>query len=140
MILRILAILTVVSQCHFSLKIMSPTKISFTKLKSSINDGETDVKVLIEKLIQTSKQSDKLRVNDLFRTLTTDTTFYSHIWQKRPFLCKQVLSNLDQGYVSDDLKAAIDNDFIEAGRGSFEEGKTGWNMKAVSVVSKQHCP
>lgn len=135
MITRIFTILVVISECYFSLKLMT-FKIRLTNVKSAIIDNNENYdNVLIEKLIQTCKQSDKLRVNDLFRTLTTDATFYNQIWQKRPFLCKQVLSNLDQGYVSEDLKTAIDTDFIEAGRGSFEEGKTGWNMKAVSVVS-----
>ena len=33
----------------------------------------------------------------------------------------------------DDLKEAVRTDFVEAGRGSFIDGKSGWNMAAVST-------
>ena len=101
---------------------------SSTSMFGSYEDPE-----LIEKLIKVSSQSDKIRVHELLNVLTSTPLFYQNIWQKRPFLCKQVLPNLDQGYISDDLKKAVDEDFIEAGRGTFEEGRTGWNMKAVST-------
>ena len=32
-----------------------------------------------------------------------------------------------------DLKDAVDSDFLEAGRGTFQEGRSGWNMAAVST-------
>ena len=34
-----------------------------------------------------------------------------------------------------DVEAAVENDFLEAGRGTFSESKGGWNMAAVSKVS-----
>jgi hypothetical protein len=33
----------------------------------------------------------------------------------------------------DDLKQVVDNEFLEAGRGTFQEGRGGWNMAAVST-------
>jgi hypothetical protein len=36
----------------------------------------------------------------------------------------------------DDVKASVDSEFLEAGRGTFQEVKGGWNMAAVSKVKK----
>ena len=33
-----------------------------------------------------------------------------------------------------DLKDVVDQEFLEAGRGTFQEGRGGWNMAAVSKV------
>lgn len=35
----------------------------------------------------------------------------------------------------EDLKGVVDQEFLEAGRGTFQEGRGGWNMAAVSKVS-----
>lgn len=64
--------------------------------------------------------------------MTNDKEFVENMWQQRPFLCNKPLPNIFKSYLSTDLKADVDKDFIEAGRGTFEDGKTGWNMKAVS--------
>ena len=74
-------------------------KISnLNRLQCATNDPNQDDNKLIEKIMKTSSRSDKLRVNDIFTTLISDPLFYNQIWQKRPFLCKQVLPNLDQGF------------------------------------------
>ena len=33
-----------------------------------------------------------------------------------------------------DVQNSVDTDFLEAGRGTFQEGAGGWNMAAVSKV------
>lgn len=33
-----------------------------------------------------------------------------------------------------DVQNSVDSDFLEAGRGTFQEGAGGWNMAAVSKV------
>lgn len=33
-----------------------------------------------------------------------------------------------------DVQNSVDSDFLEAGRGTFQQGAGGWNMAAVSKV------
>lgn len=35
-------------------------------------------------------------------------------------------------YTMESVQAAVEGNFLEAGRGTFEEGRGGWNMVAVS--------
>lgn len=37
-----------------------------------------------------------------------------------------------------DLKEIVDSEFLEAGRGTFQAGRGGWNMAAVSKALPQH--
>ena len=37
-------------------------------------------------------------------------------------------------YTMTDVENSVDSDFLEAGRGTFQEGTGGWNMAAVSKV------
>jgi hypothetical protein len=87
---------------------------------------------LVNKIIIESERSEKLNFEQIFNVFATDEIFINSIWQKKPFLCNEELPNLKNAYLSSDLKADVDGDFIEAGRGTFEEGRTGWNMKTVS--------
>jgi hypothetical protein len=79
-------------------------------------------------MILTSTSSEKLKFNSLFKDMTTNTNFKTNFWQKAPYLCNATLPNVVSSYTSYDLKNDVDGDFIEAGRGTFEEGRTGfWN-------------
>jgi hypothetical protein len=37
-------------------------------------------------------------------------------------------------YTMTDVQNSVDTDFLEAGRGTFQQGAGGWNMAAVSKV------
>lgn len=37
-------------------------------------------------------------------------------------------------YTMTDVQNSVDSDFLEAGRGTFQQGAGGWNMAAVSKV------
>lgn len=104
---------------------------SKTSLKEHDDSIYTDSH-LVEKLFSTSERCEKFKFIEIFGSMTNDKVFVENMWQKRPFLCDKSLPNIFKSYVSTDLKADVDKDFIEAGRGTFEDGKTGWNMKAVS--------
>jgi len=87
---------------------------------------------LVDKLFSTSERCEKFKFIEIFGSMTNDKSFVENMWQQRPFLCDKPLPNIYKSYIATDLKTDVDKDFIEAGRGTFEDGKTGWNMKAVS--------
>ena len=112
--------------CSFQHKVRLSKSLSPMRLQMS---SESE---LSNKLEIASQDSEKLDFTNIYLTLTTDEYFVNNIWQKKPLLCDKQSPNLLSSYISTDLKTDVDTDFIEAGRGSFEEGRTGWNMKSVS--------
>ena len=44
------------------------------------------------------------------------------------------LDSVKGSYTMTDVQNSVDSDFLEAGRGTFQEGVGGWNMAAVSKV------
>ena len=77
---------------------------------------------------------EKLDCSPIFETLVQSTEFKKRYWQKEPYLCSENLHNLDGAFTMKDVESAVESDFLEAGRGTFVEGKSGWNMAAVSQV------
>ena len=47
---------------------------------------------------------------------------------------EQPLDSVKGSYTMTDVQNSVDSDFLEAGRGTFQEGVGGWNMAAVSKV------
>lgn len=87
---------------------------------------------ILESLESGSKGDQLLEVESMFKSLCKNEYFRDHYWQKKPFYSPRVLSNLAGAYKMTDVQYAIDNDFVEAGRGTVE-GKGGWNMAQVST-------
>jgi hypothetical protein len=92
----------------------------------------------------TIEDAEELEMNQgkarlVFEGLCQSGTFKEKIWQKRPFLYSTENSVfapiplLKDAFTMQDLQEAVTVDFVEAGRGSFEDGRTGWNMAAVSA-------
>ena len=79
-----------------------------------------------------SDKSGKLDCEPIFTTFATSAEFKEEIWQKEPFLCPFVLPNLVMAFTMSEVEHAVETDFLEAGRGTFNE-KSGWNMAQVSV-------
>lgn len=84
-------------------------------------------------LIRVGQSSKLLGLEDTFNVFTTSPTFVSEFWQRKPFLCKEAIPNISGAFSMKDVKDSVDNDFIEAGRGTFSEKSGGWNMAAVST-------
>jgi hypothetical protein len=57
-----------------------------------------------------------------------------HIWQKQPCLISSPLNNIIGSYTISDVRAAVDSEFLEAGRGVVSDNIGGWNMASVSKV------
>lgn len=91
----------------------------------------TDDYKLMQQLQSESMEAYQLKFYAVFRSFAADPAFTTHIWQKRPFLCNVSLPNVENSYESSDLEFDVNSEFLEAGRGSFDEG-SGWNMKSVS--------
>ena len=102
--------------------------------KQFIMSTENDNK-LIEELVKASIASPKLKFHGIFSALASSDYFIEEVWQKKPFLCSTPLENVAGSFLMTDVKANVDKDFLEAGRGTFTEGKGGWNMAAVSKVT-----
>ena len=56
------------------------------------------------------------------------------VWQKKPYHISAALECVAGSYTMNDVQNSVDSDFLEAGRGTFQEGMGGWNMAAVSKV------
>ncbi|CAB1099958.1 unnamed protein product [Ectocarpus sp. CCAP 1310/34] len=65
--------------------------------------------------------------------MARDDVFVNELWQKKPFFCDASLPSLAGQYTLDDVQQAVDSDFVEAGRGTFSQGSTGWRMAPVST-------
>lgn len=83
-------------------------------------------------LVQAASASGKLQVQPMFEALVNNADFAQQYWQKAPLLVKAKLFNLEQSFKMEDVRKAVEEDFLEAGRGSFKDGETGWNMATVS--------
>jgi hypothetical protein len=83
-------------------------------------------------LLKASEMSDKMRVGPIFEALVSNNNFIDNYWQKKPLLITSCLQNLKNGFTMEDVRTALDSDFLEAGRGSFQQGKSGWSIAAVS--------
>ena len=69
----------------------------------------------------------------MFRALMTNSEFIKDYWQKNPLHLSGIMPNLAGAYTMTDVEYAVENDFVEAGRGALEGGQGGWNMAAVST-------
>jgi hypothetical protein len=56
------------------------------------------------------------------------------VWQKKPYYVSTPLPSVKGSYTMTDVQNSVDSDFLEAGRGTFQQGAGGWNMAAVSKV------
>ena len=88
---------------------------------------------LSDEVLQGAQQDQKLGVEHMFRALMTNSEFVSDYWQKNPLLLTESMPNLAGSYTMTDVEYAVENDFVEAGRGTLEGGQGGWNMAAVST-------
>ena len=86
---------------------------------------------LKEDLVKSASEAGRLSVSELFETFASSAEFKTALWQKRPFLLTESLGNIKGAYTMAEVQMAVDNDFIEAGRGTPIPGG-GWNMATVS--------
>jgi len=78
-----------------------------------------------------SISSQKLDVKPFFEALSTSDGFIHEYWQKKPFKVSSIFENMVQGFTMKDVAKEVEGGFLEAGRGTFIEGRTGWQMAAV---------
>ena len=76
----------------------------------------------------------KLQFQKLFETFAKNQYFVEHVWQSKPYYVDVRLDCVADAYTMEDVQMAVDGDFLEAGRGTFQEDRGGWNMAAVSTV------
>ncbi|CAM9621685.1 unnamed protein product [Scytosiphon promiscuus] len=88
---------------------------------------------LVAALREASSQSQPLGVEGIFSAMARDEVFLNELWQQKPFYCDASLPSLAGQYTLDDVEKAVDADFVEAGRGTFSQGASGWRMAPVST-------
>lgn len=101
---------------------------SQTRLQLSESAEYTSI---VEGLVSSTNGVEKLFVGPLFASFATSESFLKSVWQRKPFLCDSKLDNLVDSFTMKEVQEAVDNDFIEAGRGTPIPGG-GWNMASVS--------
>ena len=70
--------------------------------------------------------------HDLFSRLASDGSFASEVWARRPMVLEDV-AGIAGSYTLEQLEHAVDNDFLDAGRGvPDEDAPGGWKMAPVS--------
>jgi len=114
------------SQSYHSIPNRNLLKIRFSDISTA-----SDLS-LVESLAESGKSGEKLNFKGVFECFANSTVFKNSYWQKRPFLCTARVPDIVHSFTMEDVKKYVDNDFLEAGRGTFSEGKGGWNMAAVS--------
>ena len=68
----------------------------------------------------------------IFSSLATSEEFLMETWARKPLLLPDV-PGIAHSFTMDHLAAAVDDDFLDAGRGIPDEGSgSGWKMAAVS--------
>ena len=76
----------------------------------------------------------KLQFEKLFESFAKNQYFVTQVWQSKPYYVDVPLDCVLGAYTMEDIRMAVDSDFLEAGRGTFQEDRGGWNMAAVSTV------
>ena len=102
---------------------------------AKVDDPAASAAALTEHIHKATADSPKLQFDTLFRAFATSEYFANHVWQKQPHYVNEPLACAVGAYTMDDVRQAVDSDFLEAGRGTFQEGRGGWNMATVSTVS-----
>lgn len=112
---------------------------SVTKLYDIVNynnDKYINNEIINELLkvgnINYNNNDDELNYESIFLTFATNNLFLNEYWQKKPFLCNKNVNYIINTFTMNDVKHSTETDFLEAGRGTFVEGNTGWNMATVS--------
>ena len=108
----------------------------FVMSSTSIRGVDDD---LIQSLQTHTSGVPKLQFEKLFDSFAKNSYFVSHVWQQKPYYVNQPLDCVVGAYTMDDVRQAVDSDFLEAGRGTFQSDRGGWNMAAVSTVNKSKC-
>lgn len=88
---------------------------------------------MMDRMEAVAETSPPLAVEGVFRSMVEDKNFREVYWQRKPFLVESELKNIKGCYMMEDVKNAVDTDFLEAGRGSFTDGRSGWQMATVSA-------
>ena len=104
----------------------------FMMSSTSVSGVDDD---LIQSLQTATAAVPKLQFEKLFDAFAKNSYFLSHIWQQKPYYVNQPLDCAVGAYTMEDVRQAVDSDFLEAGRGTFQSDRGGWNMAAVSTVS-----
>ena len=91
---------------------------------------------LIQSVTTATSGTPKLQFERLFASFAKNSYFVSHVWQQKPYYVNQPLDCVVGAYTMDDVQQAVDSDFLEAGRGTFQSDRGGWNMAAVSTVNE----
>ena len=126
----------VVFLVFLSLEIISSLKSSPTCItKRCMRGGMQSLMMssLSEDVMRGAQQDQKLQVEHMFRAMMTNSEFVEDYWQKKPLFLSENMPNLAGAYTMTDVEYAVENDFVEAGRGTLEGGQGGWNMAAVST-------
>ncbi|CAM9820563.1 unnamed protein product, partial [Chrysoparadoxa australica] len=87
---------------------------------------------LPEALKEAGGRDGPLSVANTMRTLATHPQFLGEFWQRKPVHIAEELPNLSGTFGMSEVEHAVESDFLEAGRGTFAEGRSGWKMAAVS--------
>ena len=69
-----------------------------------------------------------ISVQDGLSQVISNPTFVKETWQKKAIVTK---SNYEGHFTMEDFKNCLDEQIIVAGRGTFQEGRGGWNMARV---------
>ena len=91
---------------------------------------------LAEALSNTAQIADVGNFEPTFYALSSNKEFLENYFQKKPYHYNNNgngLKNINGAFTMDDVKYSVENDFLEAGRGTFDANRGGWNMAAVST-------
>uniref|UniRef100_A0A7S2XYX3 Bifunctional lysine-specific demethylase and histidyl-hydroxylase n=1 Tax=Fibrocapsa japonica TaxID=94617 RepID=A0A7S2XYX3_9STRA len=95
-------------------------------------DNVDAVLLSLKRASQDSAQATPLDVTAAFRALANTAQFGQDVWQQEPFVFSEGFPNMVGAYTMLDIEEAVEEDFLEAGRGLVDEdGRAGWQMARV---------
>jgi hypothetical protein len=128
MILRVVALL--ISLGHISALSLLPLNVFF---RSNSCSNSALFGSIASHVLEGCQLDQKLQVTHTFRALLANSEFKNDFWQKKPLHLQESMPNIKFAYTIRDVEDSVENDFVEAGRGTLEGGQGGWNMAAVST-------
>ena len=88
---------------------------------------------LIQELKDSSKDEAPGSLKATLFTFAENSNFLKDFFQKKPLYVPHALPNVAGAFTMKDVEAALNTEFLEAGRGSFDNAVGGWTMAPVGA-------
>mmetsp|Transcript_30142 Transcript_30142/g.39702 ORF Transcript_30142/g.39702 Transcript_30142/m.39702 type:complete len:519 (+) Transcript_30142:46-1602(+) len=104
---------------------------TFNMVAQPINVENQSEEQLEQKIANAVSIAQPLDVQPFFSALASSEIFINEYWQKKPLLYSKIMHNMDGKFTMSEVAKEVEAGFLDAGRGTFVDGRTGWQMANV---------